>query len=168
MGLGEREKAVEKPVDKGRRRAAARCAVGPALRNAALGAGARSALSGFGLDPEGSASDRNAATGRAPMAARSLSPRARARWPTDSAGCQSRRKWRPAMERSVVTASSSPGAGRRRAQSSPMPSCNSGVWEWAARRRILWSSANSPKLLGRERPGPVGVEFGGFGWRGMI
>lgn len=40
----------------------------------------------------GQAEDRKAATGRAPMAARSLSPRARVRWPTDSGECQSRRK----------------------------------------------------------------------------
>ena len=67
------------------------------------------------------ASERKAASGRAPMAARSLKPRARQRWPTLCGGCQSRRKWTFSRERSVVTTSSSPRRGRSTAQSSPMP-----------------------------------------------
>ena len=78
-----------------------------------------SALASIGA---GSARERNAASGVAPIAARSLSPRARQRWPTDSGGCKSRRKWRPSSVKSVVTRISDPACGRRIAQSSPMPS----------------------------------------------
>ncbi len=73
------------------------------------------------VSSDGRASERKAASGRAPMAARSLRPRARQRWPTLCGGCQSRRKWTFSSERSVVTTSSSPRRGRNTAQSSPMP-----------------------------------------------
>ena len=74
------------------------------------------------VSSRGKPMERKAATGRAPMAARSLSPRAKARWPTASGGCQSRRKCLPAIDKSVVTASSSPCFSRKSAQSSPIPS----------------------------------------------
>ena len=38
-----------------------------------------------------------------PMAAMSLNPRVRQRWPADSGVCQSRRKWIPSRLKSVVT-----------------------------------------------------------------
>ena len=72
----------------------------------------------------GRARERKAARGLAPMAARSLRPRARVRWPMEAGGCQARRKWRPSSEKSVVTRSSWPGGWRRMAQSSPMPRRN--------------------------------------------
>ena len=55
------------------------------------------------------------------MAAMSLKPRARQRWPTDSGGCQSRRKWIPSSVKSVVTSESFPASRRSTAQSSPIP-----------------------------------------------
>ena len=91
----------------------------------------------------GKASERNAAIGRAPIAARSLSPRASARCPMDSGECQSRRKCRPSREKSVVTSRSCPGRGRRMAQSSPMPNCRE-VAGPPARRRIRSIKASSP------------------------
>ena len=48
----------------------------------------------------GSARERKAASGCAPIAARSLSPRARQRWPADTGECRSRRKCRPSRKRS--------------------------------------------------------------------
>ena len=47
--------------------------------------------------------ERNAASGSPPMAAMSLSPRARQRWPTVSAGCHARLKWIFSRLKSVVT-----------------------------------------------------------------
>src|SRR5580704_16722983 len=67
------------------------------------------------------ARDKNAARGSPPMAAISLSPRVRQRRPTNSGGCQSRRKWTFSMLKSVVTSSSCLGGTRSTAQSSPMP-----------------------------------------------
>ena len=55
------------------------------------------------------------------MAARSLNPRVKQRCPTDSGECHSRRKCTVSKVKSVVTSTSVPGAGRRIAQSSPMP-----------------------------------------------
>jgi hypothetical protein len=78
----------------------------------------------------GSASERKAASGRAPIAARSLRPRASVRCPTDSGGCKSRRKWRPSRVKSVVTRISWPLGGRRMAQSSPMPRATPRAWPW--------------------------------------
>ena len=69
----------------------------------------------------GSASERNAARGIPPMAAMSLSPRARQRWPTESGGCHSRRKCTSSRLKSVVTSASCPRGIGSTAQSSPMP-----------------------------------------------
>jgi hypothetical protein len=98
----------------------------------------------------GTAKERNAATGLPPMAAMSLSPRVRQRCPTDSGGCQSRRKWMPSRLKSVVTRNSCPGSSRRTAQSSPMPARTArfepGIRPWAedsAMRRIWAISAFS-------------------------
>ena len=83
----------------------------------------------------GSPRERKQASGSPPMAAMSLSPRARQRWPTAAAGCHARRKCTSSTQRSVVTSNSYPGERRRMAQSSPMP------WitpfaeaDWASRR----------------------------------
>ena len=92
----------------------------------------------------GRASERNAAIGRAPIAARSLRPRASARCPIDSGECQSRRKCRPSSEKSVVTSRSCPWRGRRMAQSSPMPSRRDAAGPLPARRRIRSIRASSP------------------------
>ena len=92
--------------------------------------------------------DKNAASGEAPMAARSLRPLARQRCPTASAGCQSRRKWTCSSVRSVVTTTSVPAFGCRMAQSSPMPSRR--VFAEArlvARFRIAEMSESSPGLF---------------------
>ena len=97
------------------------------------------------VSSRGNPNERKAAMGRAPMAARSLRPLAKARWPTDAGECQSRRKWRPAMERSVVTANSS-GRGRSRAQSSPMPSRTIPSPLRPARVRIWRIKSSSPGL----------------------
>jgi hypothetical protein len=59
--------------------------------------------------------------GSPPMAAMSLSPRARQRCPTDSGGCQSRRKCTPSRLKSVVTRKSRSFENRRTEASSPMP-----------------------------------------------
>ena len=64
-GIGQREKSIQKPGDPG---LAPFCFLGEFLRNA---------------------KDKKAATGRAPMAARSLRPRARLRCPMDSGVCHS-------------------------------------------------------------------------------
>ena len=74
----------------------------------------------------GSASDKNAASGLAPIAARSLNPRARQRCPTDSGECHSRRKWTDSKVKSVVTRTSFPAGGPRMAQSSPIPAVTNG------------------------------------------
>ena len=92
-------------------------------------------------NPRGSASERNAATGSPPMAAMSLSPRARHRCPTDSAECQSRRKWIPSRVKSVVTSVSFSFCrprprSRSTAQSSPIPNTTSVLVAAVARRRI--------------------------------
>ncbi len=71
---------------------------------------------------DGIASDKNTAMGSAPIAARSLNPRARQRYPTDSGGCQARRKCAFSRVKSVVTQISNPDRGRNTAQSSPIPS----------------------------------------------
>ncbi len=76
-------------------------------------------------NPEGRASERKAAIGSPPMAAISLSPRARQRCPTTAAGCQSRRKCTFSRVKSVVTSKSCPAGGRSTAQSSPMPASKS-------------------------------------------
>ena len=96
------------------------------------------------VSSRGKAKERKAATGRAPMAARSLSPRAKARWPTASGGCQSRRKCLPATDKSVVTASVSPCFTRKSAQSSPIPSTSPAFVDRAARRRMRSIRASSP------------------------
>ena len=69
----------------------------------------------------GSARERKAATGSPPIAAMSLNPLARQRWPTDSGGCQFLRKWIPSRLKSVVTRQSKPDPIRKTAQSSPIP-----------------------------------------------
>ena len=78
VGLGEGEQAVKEAGKPKIEQVAA--------RQACVAAGVWAANS------RGKPRERKAATGRAPMAARSLKPRARARWPMDSGGCQSRRK----------------------------------------------------------------------------
>jgi hypothetical protein len=70
----------------------------------------------------GSANERKAAAGLAPIAAISLNPRARQRCPATSGWCQSRRKCTFSRNRSVVITNSSPARGLRIAQSSPIPS----------------------------------------------
>jgi len=97
------------------------------------------------------------------MAAISLNPRARHRCPTDSAECHSRRKCTVSKVKSVVTSTSFPEAGRRIAQSSPMPMVtgeNEGAVtsrrpreglrfsprEWANRLRNASIKARSPLL----------------------
>ena len=109
----------------------------------------------FWTSSEGKPNDRKAATGRAPMAAKSLNPRARVRCPMISGECQSRLKWRPAMDKSVVTASSSLARGRSSAQSSPIPN-RSAPWEDCAARRRIWRSSVSSLFL------PVFLPFGFF------
>jgi hypothetical protein len=74
----------------------------------------------------GRARDRKAATGSPPMAAMSLNPLLRQRWPTAFAGCQSRRKWIFSRVKSVVTSESSPAGNRITAQSSPIPAMIAG------------------------------------------
>ena len=69
----------------------------------------------------GRARERKAATGSPPIAAISLSPLARQRWPTDSGGCQFLRKWIPSKLKSVVTRQSKSEPIRKTAQSSPIP-----------------------------------------------
>ena len=69
----------------------------------------------------GNAKDRKAAMGSPPMAAMSLSPRARQRCPTDSGGCQSRRKCTSSRLKSVVQRRSRSFGTRRTEASSPMP-----------------------------------------------
>ena len=105
------------------------------------------------VSSRGKPKERKAASGRAPMEAMSLSPRARVRWPTDSGGCHSRRKCLPAIDKSVVTASSSPRFSRKIAQSSPIPRRSPPLAERVARRRIRSSRASSPwpPLLGSTR-----------------
>ena len=89
------------------------------------------------------------------IAARSLKPLTSVRCPTDSGGCQSSRKCRPSIERSVVTASSSPAPGRNSAQSSPIPSRTVPADRRAdcaastARARIVRNSPSSPSKAGR-------------------
>ena len=109
----------------------------------------------------GRPSERNAARGCAPIAARSLKPLTSVRCPTDSGGCQSSRKWRPSIERSVVTASSSPAPGRNSAQSSPIPSRTVPADSASSPCRIQLapgSSATAPAPLPRPaaaRPNPI-------------
>lgn len=69
----------------------------------------------------GTASERKAALGRPPIAAMSLSPRTKQRWPTDSGECHSRRKWTFSSVKSVVTKMSLVCRRRSTAQSSPIP-----------------------------------------------
>jgi hypothetical protein len=87
--------------------------------------------------PWGSARDRNAALGSPPIAAMSLSPRVRQRWPTASGGCHSRRKCTPSREKSVVTSASCPCGRRNTAQSSPIPLPIHELWPNPVRRRIF-------------------------------
>ena len=98
----------------------------------------------------GRASDKKAAIGCPPIAAMSLSPRARQRCPIDSGECQSRRKWMPSSEKSVVTnvsfSSCLPrrGCSRSTAQSSPIPVTIAGFLRTLAVRRIWAINAFSP------------------------
>ena len=92
----------------------------------------------------GRARERKAARGVAPMAARSLRPRARQRWPTDSGGWRSRRKCRFSRVKSVVTSTSESSGGRRMAQSSPIPRGRVLLREAAKSWRICSISASSP------------------------
>lgn len=108
----------------------------------------------FPVSSAGNASDKNATSGRAPMAARSLRPRARHRWPTLCGGCQSRWKCTFSSERSVVTTISRPLRGRSTAQSSPIPSVRIPLQRrprrWRALFRMDAISSRSPAVL----PGP--------------
>ncbi len=133
-GLLEGDCAVSPPARGTRWRAAS--ASSPSRNPSSQAAGSRA----------GTASERKTARGLAPMAARSLRPRARQRCPADWGGCQSRRKWTFLREKSVVTQMSWPAKGRRIAQSSPMPSRR--VRERApARRRMASMSASSPGMV---------------------
>jgi hypothetical protein len=104
----------------------------------------------------GTASERKTASGSAPIAAKSLRPRARQRWPADSGGCHSRRKCLPSSVKSVVTQISCPREGRRTAQSSPTPrgTARDPDPTRAARRRIVSISSSSPEIMrnGAGRP----------------
>jgi hypothetical protein len=107
------------------------------------------------LNLRGKARDRNAAMGSPPMAAMSLSPRARQRWPTASGRCHSGRKCTPSREKSVVTSASWPRGSRITAQSSPIVVMIRKLGPLPARRRIFairaFSGSNKPKPIYRER-----------------
>ncbi len=98
-------------------------------------------------------------TAAAPSAARSLSAPAAARQPISSRASQSRRKWRPSMERSVLT-TRSPGAAGMMAQSSPMARASRPRRERMRRMRSN-SGPGASGIIGR-RPG--GSAPGRRGW----
>ena len=95
------------------------------------------------VSSDGTASERNAAKGRAPIAAISLSPRARHLCPTASGGCQPRLKCTSSIEKSVVTTSSSPLRTASTAASSPMPTRSPPLAPRAARARTPFRMSRS-------------------------
>jgi hypothetical protein len=109
----------------------------------------------------GTASDRKAARGIPPIAAMSLSPRARQRWPTESGGCHARRKWMFSSVKSVVISASCPLGSGNTAQSSPMPSPERRLLPAARRIRsmTIFSVRGMRRVNIRERKGSRRAEL---------
>src|SRR5205085_3183063 len=87
---------------------------------------ARNLLSQRPVCVSGSAKLSRKHRGPPPIAAMSLTARARHFHPTESGGCFSRRKWVPSRNQSQVRIISWPALGRKRAASSPLPRRTSG------------------------------------------